>query len=196
MAALQGALDDAAARHPERTSLSDFRAPAELVEAETAALAAADRLVTAHAEVARLFPAKTLLLDWAMPTISPSAPAPGRTIAFPGPTAARKGAWAVREAARALDLEVMLLGRDLEGADFWEGVSICRPIAGVAWWSQVAAVVQPALTEESPRRLLAALAAGAPVIASPGCGIAPRPGLTLTAADDGSALIRALSAVL
>jgi hypothetical protein len=198
MGALQETLDAAFLGQMDRASLADFRAPAELVAAEAEALAAADRLVSAHAEVARLFPDKTLLLDWVMPTPSPAASSPARSriIAFPGPTAARKGAWAVREAAQALDLEVLLLGSELEGAGFWSGVRTRRPLAGTPWWSDAAAVVQPALTEESPRRLLAALAAGRPVIASPACGLAPRPGLTLIAADDAEALTKALDAIL
>ena len=40
---------------------------------------------------------------------------------FVGPTIARKGAYEVRDAARALDLEVVLLGSELEGAEFWSG---------------------------------------------------------------------------
>jgi glycosyltransferase involved in cell wall biosynthesis len=60
----------------------------------------------------------------------------------------------------------------------------------------VAAVVQPALMEEQPRRLLAALAAGAPVIATPGCGLAPDPNLTLVAPGDLEGLIAALRARL
>ncbi|MDB5431451.1 MAG: hypothetical protein JWP35_2567 [Caulobacter sp.] len=198
MGHLQGVLDAAFVRDMARASLADFRAPAALIEAEAAGLAAADRLVTAHAEVARLFPDKTLLLDWAMPTVSQAAPSAAdcRTIAFPGPTAARKGAWAVRDAARALDLEVLLLGSELEGGGFWSGVRTRRPVPGEAWWTNVAAVVQPAVTEESPRRLLAALAAGRPVIASAACGLSPREGLTLIAADDGAALTQALRGIL
>jgi glycosyltransferase involved in cell wall biosynthesis len=56
-------------------------------------------------------------------------------------------------------------------------------------------VVQPALVEEQPRRLLAALAAGIPVIATPACGIEPRPGLYLIPPDDTTALIDALAAL-
>ena len=59
-------------------------------------------------------------------------------------------------------------------------------------WRQVDAVVQPALVEEQPRWLLAALAAGLPVFASAACGLDPRPGLTLIPPDDAQALILAL----
>ena len=116
-------------------------------------------------------------LDWIAPKCGPRAAPEAGGSPFPGPTAARKGAWAVREAARALELEVVLAGSALEGAGFWEGVKTLAP--GPDWLDGVAAVVQPAVVEDNPRRLLGALAAGVPVIATPACGLDPRPGLTL-----------------
>ncbi|QUD86251.1 VanW family protein [Phenylobacterium montanum] len=189
MAVLQARLDEAAARRPDRATLSDFRAPAWLVEAETAALAEAVRIVTPHADVAALFPGRAELLAWRSPRGAATRRGPIGRIAFPGPTAARKGACAVREAALALGLELIPLGRDLEGGDFWQGVRI----APDADWRNADAVVQPALVEEQPRLLLAALAAGLPVIASPACGLPPQAGLTLVPADDPRALIEAIS---
>jgi len=85
----------------------------------------------------------------------------------------------------------MPLGAELEGPDFWRGL---RTIPA-GDWAGVAAVVQPALAEEQPRRLLRALAAGIPVIATPACGIEPRPGLSLVSAGDTAALIAALAAL-
>ncbi|MGA0599509.1 VanW family protein [Caulobacter sp. KR2-114] len=196
MAVLQARLDAAAEAHPGRATLSDYRAPAGLAEAEAEALAQATRIVTPHAEIAALFGPRAVLLDWQSPPPSsagrPSA-APGR-IAFPGPTVARKGAHAVRAAALALDLEVVLLGAELEGADFWTGVRTQRPAD--ADWRTAVAVVQPALVEDQPRRLLAALAAGLPVIATPACGLTPRLGLTLVPAGDETALIAALAVLM
>jgi glycosyltransferase involved in cell wall biosynthesis len=106
---------------------------------------------------------------------------------------ARKGAYAVRDAARIMDLEVVLCGSELEGAGFWNGLAVSRPDGD--WLEGVGAVVQPAIVEEQPRRLLEALAAGVPVIASAACGLSPRPGLTLVASDDPGALAEALAAV-
>ena len=200
MTELQARLDAAWARHPERSNLHDFRAPDWLVDAESEALAAADVIVTPHAAIAALFPGKALLLDWQLPPIPPRTHQPQqRLVAFGGPTIARKGAHELREAARALDLEILLLGHELEGADFWRGVRT-RTLASAAdpsaWLGEAAALVQPALIEDQPRRLLAALAVGMPVIATPACGIAPRPGLAIVPASDPGALIQSLRETL
>ena len=190
---LHARLDAAASRHPDRATLSEFRAPAWTIEAETAALRAA-RVITPHGEIAALFAGRVTLLQWQ--TRAPRAASrdfSARVIAFPGPTAARKGAHEVRAAARALNLEVHLCGSELEGAAFWQGVTTRR---GGDWLQDVAAVVQPSLVEEQPRRLLQALAAGVPVIASASCGLTARAGLTLVPALDEAALIEALQNVL
>jgi hypothetical protein len=171
--------------------LSDFRWPEALVRAEAEALAAADRIVTPHGDIAALFGARAVRLPWSgdAPGESPP-PRPIRCIAFPGPTIARKGAHAVREAARALDLEVALMGAGFEGDDFWDGVRtrVAKD------WTGIDAVAQPALAEEQPRRLIAALAAGLPVFATAACGLPPRPGLRVVPFDDPAALIAALKA--
>ncbi len=189
---LQTRLDAAAAKHPERKTLSDFRAPSWLTAAECEALAAADAVVTPHAEIAEFFGERATRLAWKKPDAVSRAPAASRRIAFVGPTVARKGAYEVREAAKALDLEVALLGSELEGEGFWQGVRTLRPQGD--WLSGVAAVVQPALVEEKPRRLMAALAAGVPVIATKACGLPEQDGLTLVAMGDAAALTAALAA--
>ena len=198
---LHARLDGAFAAHPERLTLGDFRAPQELLEAEGEALAYASRIVSPHPEIARLFGEKAVALQWRQPPFRPidrSIPAP-RLIAFPGPTVARKGAYEVREAARALDLEVLPLGSDLEGARFWDGVKTRKfdPAESAnGWLQQVAAVVQPAIVEDRPRYLLSALAAGVPVIATPACGLVPGPGITIVPPDDVDALIAAIRTTL
>jgi hypothetical protein len=189
MAEIQARLDAAARAHPERKTLSDFRCDPALLADEAQAFAAADQIVTPHTEVAHLFGERAVLLDWQMPARAPRSDTPVRgRIAFPGPTVARKGAYELREAAKALNLEVVLLGNELEGPDFWSGIRTRKPDPADPF-AGVCAVVQPALLEEAPRRLLMALARGIPVIATPACGLPPRNGLML-ASDD--ALIDAL----
>jgi hypothetical protein len=198
---LQARLDAAAAAWPERRTLADFRAPAWLVAAEAEALGYATEIITPHHEVAALFPEKASQLAWILPPthrVGRGSTA-GRRVAFPGPVVARKGAYEVREAALALGIEILSLGSELEGPDFWQGAAVRRPdpaAQATAWLENVAAVVQPVLVEERPRLLLLALAAGVPVIATAACGIAERPGLTIIPAGDVAALIAALLATL
>jgi hypothetical protein len=196
MTALQARLDAALARHPERKTLGDFRAPEWLVRAEREALAYASRIVTPHAETAAMYPGKAELLPWAMPKAAPIGRSADtvKRIAFPGPTIARKGAYELREAAKQLGLEVVLLGSELEGGSFWDGIPTRR--GGENWLSEVAAVVQPAVAEERPRHLMSAIAAGVPVIATAACGLGTRDGVTTIPAGDISALTAALRSVL
>jgi hypothetical protein len=197
MAELQARLDRAVEAHPDRATLGDFRAPPALVAAEAEALAYASRIVTPHAEIARLFAEKATLLDWQRPsTRAVVRAARPNGIAFAGPTIARKGAYAVRDAAKALGLEIVVFGSDLEGPGFWGDVAVRKLEPGADWLDGVAAVIQPAIVEERPRPLLMALAAGVSVIASPACGLAVQNGLTLVAPDDADALIAALKTVL
>jgi hypothetical protein len=192
MAEIEARLNTAAMRHPEHRSLSDFRADPALIADERGALAAADAIVTPHAEIAALFGERAGRLDWVRPkTTARTDTIVSRRVAFPGPTIARKGAYELREAARALDLEVVLVGSELEGADFWRGVRTGRATAET-WLEGVTAVVQPALLEDAPRKLLQALASGVPVIATPACGLPPQIGLRLVPADNVVALIAAL----
>ena len=189
LAALHARLDGAAAEHPERANLADFRAPAWLVALETEALDEAARIITPHAEIAAMFPGRAIQLAWRSPAVSHKSSGFGGRIVFPGPTIARKGAFAVRGAAIALGFEVIPLGAELEGPDFWAPARVAK------WrgWDDVAAVVQPSLVEEQPRGLLMALAAGVPVFATSACGIAPQAGLTIIPPDDPVALTGELS---
>jgi hypothetical protein len=191
---LQARLDAAAAAHPDRPTLADYRAEGWLGHAEAEALAAADKIVTPHAEIAALFSERAVLLDWRRPKPPAAPPQRGDVFAFPGPTVARKGAFEVRAAALRLGVRLRPIGAELEGADFWAGVEIDRPAPGGGWLDGVRAVVHPALTEAAPRRLLEALAAGVPVIATAACGLSPQPGLTLVPMDDVDALAAAMAA--
>jgi hypothetical protein len=188
MDVLQSRLDAAAARHPDSPTLGDFRAPADLVRAEREALDYADRIVTPHAEIATLFGDRAQLLPWKDAPVATPAP-PSQRVAFAGPTLGRKGAYEMRDAARELAIELVVPLRDLEAPDFWSGIDVQRAPSPA---SQAGIVVQPAYVEESPRNLLAALAAGRQVIATPACGLTKRPGLTLIPFGDTAALIGAL----
>jgi hypothetical protein len=199
MAVLHQRLDAAYEKHPQRNSLADFRAPSWIVKAEEAAIDYADAIVTPHSEIADILAKKVHKLAWQKPArLALGAPVANR-ITFPGPTIARKGCYEVREAALALGLEVSLGGKSLEGPNFWSGVRTLMPSSNDspdAWLEGVAAVVQPALVEENPRRLLKALSCGVPVIATRFCGLEPREGLHIVSQVDTTSLVEALQEVL
>ncbi len=189
MDSLQARLDEAFARFPERGLLADFRAPARILQAEREALEHAERIVTPHPMVADEFGPKSELIPWQ--TAPSSIWRPGPAIGFPGPATARKGAYEVREAARALGMEVVLGGRNLEGDDFWEDIPVRR--ADVL--DGVFAVVQPSLLEDRPRSLLKAQASGCPVICTEACGLNSSSGSHYLAYGDGATLIEVLRRV-
>jgi hypothetical protein len=186
-------LDEVAALHPDRATLSDFRASAELAELEQDALNAAERIVTPHAEIAKFFGPRALKLPWHVPAACnrKSMAASTRRVAFPGPTVARKGCYELRAAARVLDLEIVPLGSELEGSGFWSDVRTA-PSDHTHWLDGISVVVQPAIVEQAPRRLLAALESGVPAIATAACGLDPQPGLTIIPSADTDALVAAL----
>jgi len=191
LAELHVRLDAAFAAHPQSPTLRDFRAPAELLELESAALRHAKRLITPHSDIAKIYPHKTTLLDWACPAAT-AVPA-GRRIVFTGPCVGRKGAYEMRAAIDGLDLELVALGRNLEGPDFWAGRAVSTPPSTSAWLDAAAAVVCPAWVENKPRRLLEAAARGVPVIASSACGLEHVPGILSLPPGDTASLHRELA---
>lgn len=181
---LENTLDRAARAHPGSPTLADFRAPAELALAETEALAAARRWITPHSAIADIAGCRAQLLEWQLPP--PAQASRGSAIVFPASTLGRKGAYELRAVACELRLPVRLCGPALEGENFWQGVNISRP--ETHWLDGAAAVVLPAWVEHQPRRLLQAVAAGIPVIASEACGLRHVPGVTSIPAGDVAAL--------
>jgi hypothetical protein len=189
---LESTLDRAATAHPGSSTLADFRAPREIVQAERQALAAARGWITPHAVIAALASDRAQLLEWRLPKAEPRRP--GKAVVFPASTLGRKGAYELREAARALGIPLKLHGPILESPDFWSGVSVSQVDAD--WLADAAAVVLPAWVENQPRRLLQALAAGVPVITTRASGLHSIPGLSIIPEGDVAALIQSLSSVL
>lgn len=188
IAQLQKTLDEAAAHYPESPTLGDFRAPTGLAEAEEEALAEATRIHTPHRQLATLYPEKTELLDWMLPSISKKSVPGGNTILFPVSALGRKGAHALRDAMQGLDAEMVVTGRAREhDGDFWKGLRV-RQAENGAWPDQVAAVVLPAIVEHQPRALLRAVAMGLPVIATEACGLGDMPGVVTVPAYNPGAL--------
>lgn len=188
MAELEARLDAARTRYPMSPTLGDFRAPGAIVAAESAALAAARILYTPHSGIAAGDPGRTQRLDWIMPAPRGRIERGGKSILFPASALARKGAYALREAVRGLDLDIVIAGRAREQAeDFWGRVRT-RPLDGAGWPGRIAAVVLPALIEHEPRALLKALSHGLPVMATPECGLGGMAGVIDVAAGDADGL--------
>ena len=173
MRKLQERLDFAKSLHSESKTLGDFRAEEWLVEAEMKALRHARRIITPHTEIASLFPDQAKLLDWEIPQIEPASKIRKAkpTILLPASTVGRKGVYELREAVRDLEIKVITFGANIEGEDFWNGFDVERGNPANGWLEKIDLVVLPAFVEHKPRRILQAVAAGIPVIASKACGL-------------------------
>lgn len=193
LAELQSRLDGAFSSQND-ASLADFRAPKSVVEAEREALDFAAQILTPHRAIAKLFGPRAHLLDWFEPPISTTKKR-GDSLVFVGPALARKGALAVRDAARELGLPVVLVGRDWMGEAFWRGVEMRRAAPDEDWTTAARIVVQPALIEHQPRASLWALASGIPVVATPDCGLGERAGVFSVPFGDSVQLARAIETV-
>ena len=168
---LQERLDFATSLHAESKTLGDFRADAQLIEAETEALQNAEKIITTHTAIAALFGKQAELLDWKMPQAKEITKIKNEkfTIVFPASTVGRKGCYELREAIKDLDVKLIVLGAELEGADFWRDIDWEK--GGDNWIEKADLVVLPAFVEHKPRRLLQAVANRIPVIASKDCGL-------------------------
>lgn len=195
MRELEAKLDRARAHYPQSPTLADFRAPDAVVEAEAEALAAAQTLLTPHSGIAAADPSRSRQLDWMMPAAHGRIAQGGRSILFPAPALARKGAYALRDAVRGLGFDIIVAGRAQEhDGDFW-GTIKARPLEG-NWPGEIAAVVLPALVEHQPRALLKALAHGLPIIATEECGLGATQGVTVVPTFDADILRRSLQLLI
>lgn len=196
MALLHKKLDALLAQYPDRKSFNEFRAPEWMVQAEKQALAEAESIITPHCGLATLYPHKTITLKWSLPQpeLRLENGRSNKTIVFPGPSLARKGAFELREAVKGLDVRILTLGQAAESETFWKYLPATPAATG--WLQQATVVVQPAFIENNPRVLLRALSAGVPVIATPGCGLEGFSNLILVPEGDATALAHALRSVL
>jgi glycosyltransferase involved in cell wall biosynthesis len=193
MYAIQQRLDEAYKLHPESRTLADFRADERLIRAEREALARANKIVTTHTAIAELFVEDVELLNWETPTrvVSLSTKRPRLNadkplVVFPAATVGRKGCYELRDALNGLDVKLLALGPVIESPDFWSGIDMEHDASN--WLSRADVVVLPAFVEHKPRRLVEAVAAGIPVIASTACGVANVPKIELIVPGDAADL--------
>jgi glycosyltransferase involved in cell wall biosynthesis len=118
------------------------------------------------------------------------------TLVFAASALARKGAGAVRHAARELNARVLILGTPPADLKAWEGIEWSPAGYASDWIARADAVVLPAHIEHQPRALLQAMAAGVPVFASAACGLGGLQGWVEVEAGSGADLVAALRAKL
>lgn len=188
-------LDVASARWPGEPTLRDFRADDALLRDEHLALASAASWIGAHAGMLAIAGERAHPLAWRLP---PSGAAramhsggPLRVL-FPASSLVRKGVLELAEALRGLDAEVILPARDGGESGRWGDLPIARIADPAEALSRCDVVALPAWVEHQPRALLAAIAQGVPVIATPACGLGALHGWTEVSAGDVDALQRAL----
>ena len=171
MQEIQKRLDFAVSLHSESATLGDFRADANLLEAETEALQNADKIITPHTEIASLFGEKAQILNWQMSNAKEIKKTKNEkfTIVFPASTVGRKGCYELREAVRGLEVKIITLGANIEAANFWKDFDIEKGAEN--WLEKADLVALPAFVEHKPRRLLQAVSQKIPVIASKSCGL-------------------------
>ncbi|WP_158756131.1 VanW family protein [Dyella sp. S184] len=183
----------------QAATLTDFRAEPDLLMAEIDAMRGARQVVTAHGEVAahwrERFGLDVLQLPWILPSVKAHKPVTSTRlplVVFPASAMARKGACELAEALRGLNCRLQVLGTPSDDLTLWQGIDV--EYAGYAsdWLMHADAVVLPAHVEHSPRAVLAAVAAGVSVIATPACGLQDLPGISTIPAGDVAALRAAL----
>lgn len=168
---LQERLDLAYKSHPSSSTLGDFRAATEVAELEMSALSRARKLITPHSDLAKLFPTKTELLDWLMPIPLGLPKIDKRSIVLPCSSLGRKGIYELRSAIVGMDINLIIVGSELEDPEFWKGYSIEYTQDYHYALQQATAIVLPAWVEHQPRRLLQAISEGIPTIVSQACGL-------------------------
>ena len=197
LSVFQHRLDEAFSRHPESGTLSDFRAPDWLVNAEDQALQRANRIISPHSEVTSLFPNQALPLRWVLPQQQRWPYEQHRTLRllFPSSTLGRKGIYELREAIGDLDVELVLGGPLIEDKNFWQGIRTqrCEPNQVPR---NIDAVVSPSIVESKPRFVLRAVAAGLPVIATEACGLKTIEGVTTIGNKDAKTLQQVIEQLL
>lgn len=200
MREVQRCLDDAHQACADAT-LVDFRVPETVLAAEDAAFEQAARIVTPHAAIAAHWRARGLAVHavpWSLPAARRSAPADGDAVplvVFPASELARKGLFELAAALQGLRCRVRVLGTPLMHAQPWGDLAVEYAGYGSDWLAGAAVVVLPAHVEHAPRALLAAVAAGVPVIATPACGVEAGERVRLVPPGDIAALTAALRAV-
>ncbi|MBX3113871.1 MAG: VanW family protein [Fimbriimonadaceae bacterium] len=168
-------LDEAAKQLPEAKALADFRVPSRMSRQESQALGFAAEVITASPYLAEQYPntgkQTASLIKYILPnqTNQPYDEYREPYLYFPGPTAARKGAHAVREVAKITGLPVAVAGKNLDAPDFWKDVTTLD--SKIYTHHGALAVIAPSALEDRPSQLLQAFVDGVPIITTAMAGV-------------------------
>lgn len=157
------------AGRPDPT-ITDFRAPDQLVKREMQLLAKARRIITPHYGIAALFPLQAMKLAWHKPSPVRTR-TPGDRLAFIGPALGRNRPDLARAYALAQGKSLILLGPAAAHAPVWQGFAVEHRAFGPSWLDDIGTIVHPATMTAQPRRLLEALAHGVSLVATPESGL-------------------------
>ncbi|QYK52267.1 MAG: VanW family protein [Fimbriimonadaceae bacterium] len=175
MALTESLLDEAATQLPDANALADFRVPSRMSRQESQALGFATELITASPYLAEYYSHNNKqtvsLIHYILPnpTRQPSNESQNPYLYFPGPTAARKGAHAVREVAKITGLPIAVAGKNLDTPDFWKDISTLD--SKIYTHHGAIAVIAPSALEDRPSQLLQAFMDGVPIITTAMAGL-------------------------
>jgi hypothetical protein len=197
---LQNRLNTAYQLYPQSSTLGDFRTSPELANSELAALKQAKKIITPHGDLAQLWIDRTELLDWIIPPASlpksEQKSSQTATIVLPSSSLGRKGIYELKSAIAGLDLHLIIAGKNLEDRDFWAGSAVSFEPDYQLALQQADLVILPAWVEHQPRRVLQAIAANIPTIASTACGLQHLPAVRSIDLGDSISLRQAIVASL
>ena len=163
---IQERLDFAHFIHPESKTLNDFRTDKKLIELETIALSKAKKIVSPHSEIQERFKDKIEKLNWFVK--NESSKNKGTKILFPASTIGRKGAYEMRKLAIELNLSLVILSKNFENDNFWDGIET-EIYNGKS--EEIGLIIYPTLIENQPRQLLQYTAKNIPIITTTASGL-------------------------
>lgn len=132
-------------------------------------LTKARKIITPHSEIAEIFKNKVVKLKGFIPS-STNAHEKGKKVLFPASAIGRKGAYEIRRLAKELQLNLIISGRTIESANFWEDLNT-ENFNGD--FTQIGLIVYPTFIEKQPRQILKAISKRIPVITTSACGLDP-----------------------
>jgi hypothetical protein len=177
-------LDQGASKLKDAPQLADFRASQTRVESEWQSLKRASKILTSNPSLAQLLRqhgfSQVELTPYQLPqqSLPSSTQTETKYLFFPGPTAARKGAHAVREVASQTKLPLAVAGKNLEDPNFWQGITLLNPSTHPA--ENALAIISPGIYEDRPTRLLPFLKSQVPIITTPTSGLPDLPHIHLS----------------